>query len=160
MPHVRGCLKTSSQLENNCVWSDPFCTVNPKKLPKLQYESATPQRFYSRVFLESGSLGGDEHLDHSNHSDLLSSEKRRRAQTASRVDPRLGEALAMTSVKIASKFSAKTPQKLREHVWRSGPYFYALKTAKFSHEIPLSFPQGFPHGFPRRFRAWETKRSP
>ena len=39
MPHVRGCLKTSSQ--DNCVWSDPFCTVNSEKPPKLQYESAT-----------------------------------------------------------------------------------------------------------------------
>ena len=30
MPHVRGCLKTSSQ--DNCVWSDPFCMVNSKNL--------------------------------------------------------------------------------------------------------------------------------
>ena len=53
MPHVRGCLKTSSQ--DDCVWSDPLHSqLRKKKPPKLQYESATPQPFYSLVFLESG----------------------------------------------------------------------------------------------------------
>ena len=98
MPHVRGRLKTSSQ--GNCVWSDPFYTVNSKKPPKLQYDSATPQPFYSFVFLESGGLGGDEHLDHNNHSGLVSSEN----------------SLAITSAKLASKSSAKNAQRLHENV--------------------------------------------
>ena len=122
MPHVRGCLKMSSQ--DNYVWSDPFCTVNSeqKKPPKLQYESVTPQPFYSLVFLQSGGLGGDEHLDHSNHSGLVSSENCRRAQAASRVDLRLGTPgndRCETS-KSSAKNAAKTSIRFLE-IWPLPP---------------------------------------
>ena len=115
MPHVRGCLKTSSH--DNCVLSDPFCTVNSEKEKKnLQSFNmrAPPPTFLltsSHLLLESGGLGGDEHLDQSNHSGLVSSENCRRAQTASRVDLRLGEPLALTFAKLASKSFAKNAAK-------------------------------------------------
>ena len=59
------------------VWS--FLHGELKKTTKLQYESATPQLFYLLVFLESGGLGGDKNLDHSNHSGLVTSRNCHRA---------------------------------------------------------------------------------
>ena len=85
----------------------------------LQYVSATPQPFNLLVSLESGGLGGHEHLDHSNHSGLVSSENCHRAQTASRVDLRLGTPgnnLCETWFEIPRE---KMPRKFREPFFTS-----------------------------------------
>ena len=139
MPHVCGCLKTSSQ--DNCIWSDRFCTVNSEKPPKLEYVNITPQPFYSLVFLQSGGLG-DEHLDHSNHSDLVSSENGRRTQTVSPVDLRLGEPLAITSAELASKSSTKNAVKTARNILEIWLLF--LKRWKFHTKFPSVFPTVFP----------------
>ena len=56
MPHARGRLKTQSQRQLCLVWSFLHGELRQKP-PKLQYESTTPQPFYSLVFLESGGWG-------------------------------------------------------------------------------------------------------
>ena len=120
-----------------------------------QYESATPQPFYSLVFLESGGSGGDEHLDHSNHSKPWCPQK---VVVEHRLPPVLTcNNLCETWFEILRE---KCCENFAKIFGALTPFFTQPKRRIFSHEIPLSFPQGFPHSSPRCFRGWETTRLP
>ena len=153
MPHVRGCLKTSSQ--DNCVWSDPFCTVNSEKTSNASIWERHPATFLL-VFLE---MEAWEDTNTWTTATILAWYPQK-IVVEHRLPPVMTWGCGTPGNNLCETWFEILREKCRENFWRFDPYFTQPKRRNFSHEIPLSFPQGFPHGFPRRFLAWETERLP